>query len=237
MKRKVLSIIVCLSVLLTMPLYTTGCTPPNNTLNGQKQEQANDIFEPASKLTLEIEEYMAEKYFDYDHLPFSLNHKIDKIRAGAQIYYLDFASSNTYFVAAYHTNGTEHDANIVLGFDSCDEEYLWIGFSKADIIPEQYDNKEIVAAFQINKSSTCLDILGEETRDRFAEHFMQLNLSFIDGMNTSLGVQFNEHFIFVDEVGDSDIYCCSDSVLFYQKKILLCTKYTTISFKFKNSTI
>ena len=188
-------------------------------VNDEEPSCENSIFTPAVELTSEIEEYMFDRQVCYDLISLSLGAKIDRIRDGWQAFYLDFKASETYFVAAYHTNGTEHGVDIKHGFDSCDEEYLWVGFSAADIIPEYYEGKKIVSAFQINTASVCNNFITGEDAGYPAEHFQELGTEFVDGVNVANPIEYNARYILIREAGTATVYTSLHHYYFEQVTI------------------
>lgn len=146
--------------------------------------------------------YLEDKFTSYDLPDDTLERKIDNIKNGYRALHVKFDSENAYFICAYCID--EHDEESLL--NCCMNEYTWVEFSKADKISEKYGDKKLVAAFQFNKSCFVKDIISEDATVPYIEHFLKYTPKFYNGLNTSLPIEFNDSFIYLDGSKSDKIY-------------------------------
>ena len=146
-----------------------------------------------------------EKYH-MDYLPYfnSAENKIDLIKSGSQPLHVAFAPSDCYFVCGYYNH--THEGNEVSRY-CCAKEYTWVKVGSADKIRETYFGKELVVVFQMNNALFAKDLLTDEDYRFRMEHFQIYNPEFEDGVNTNPHVEFAETFIYLNEIGEGNIYC------------------------------
>ena len=108
--------------------------------------------------------------------------------------------SDTYFVCAYYTE----DYWPIFYFDA--PKFTWVKYDSADKITEAYNNLTFVAGFQFNVASLATDIVSTEVVARKFHHYQFYQPVFIEGVNTSDPINFNDTFIELVYPNDSDVY-------------------------------
>ena len=106
--------------------------------------------------------------------------------------YVEFDPHEYYYVCAYSDSGHEYEFRDFC----CIDGYTWEEFDHERDITDRHDGSDFVAAFQINKSFFCLNILSEGERSVDMEHYQIYTPEFVDGINTSSPLLINQSYLY-----------------------------------------
>jgi hypothetical protein len=192
--RKIISIILVSSLLL---LCLSGCSIfCNGDVNYCPAGKTDDrLVDKNSDLIKAIVSFMTEEDVDGNLPAPDLTYKINLIKQeGAELMEATFNAFDYYFVCAYSDN---HE----ISSERYDEkaEYSWYRFGSADEIPEYYNGKKCVLAFQINKASSVNNLLINEDAPNI-EHFAVYEPEFKKGFNARSPIAFDETVIYINGV-------------------------------------
>lgn len=169
--------------------------PTTPSTNGD--DPALDIgFAPDEQLVNELIQFIQKSEGQTSS---TLSCKLKQISTGRQALYVKFSATSYYFVCAYAENA------------SCDlsdpDQCTWVAFKTESAIPETYQGRKFIRAFQINRAEHCWDI-ADETKTRVPlEHYKVYTAHFKDGYNTYSARIFEEAFIYSKK---DDQYCSVD---------------------------
>lgn len=115
---------------------------------------------------------------------------------------VEFDPENYYFACAYFDGEHTHDYLS----NCCSDEYEWVGFRRAEYIPEVYNGKQFVAAFQINRTSVCRDILHPLKLVPEIELSQGYMPEFVDGYNVAPPRGGEDEFMYMKDIWKNTIY-------------------------------
>ncbi len=148
----------------------------------------------------------------------SLGDKLLQITAyDEQAFLLTFDPYDYYFACAYDNEYNldlyelYHERKYLYAWNDAKyfaDKCTWIGFKEPNDIPQYYNGKRLVLAVQVNKSTSCLDVLtGKET---VAEHFMCFETLFSGDFNYAQQELFSGTLMIHTRVKDDTVYFSSD---------------------------
>ena len=211
MKKFILILLTCAMLI--------GCLASCNILdpqsNAQPEPEPNNngldkhppIEDNNNDLISILSDYLKRLYISYDMPPTpTLDEEIDDIKNGKQALLVEFIASDYYFICCYYES--DHDEHNYC----CVDKYTWAGFENAVDILEYYDDKKIIAAFQINKAYSVTDIVNDETKVSSFEHFELFEMEFEGGYNINKAIDFSKTLVYLNENYDTDTIFYSTSV-------------------------
>ncbi len=205
MKKWTLALV---SVLLTLTLLV-GCAPASTpktdvATTNTTTDATIATTTGAQSASFAPEEQLIKELIQFMRLSESgttkkLSYKIDRLREGRQALYVKFSATSYYFVCAYAENA------------SCDlsdpDQCTWVAFRTERAIPETYQGRQFICAFQINRAEHCWDIADEAKTAVPLEHYKKYLTHFQNGYNTYSARVFEETFIYSKM---DDQYCSVD---------------------------
>lgn len=207
--KKLLALLIALTLTISLVACVGPCDPernpdtppigPNPDDNRSENSGAmpEGSFEPDAALIDAVSDYLYLMTVAFDLGPISLSTKLDMLKEGARMLLVDVPADDCYFLAAYCADG--HDMCDV--GHSCTEQ-TWLAFTAADRIPEKYNGMDILAAFQVNRASTYLDVATDTAVDSPAGMFTLMDTAFEDGYNTAAPLTCSDirvHFTTAEE--------------------------------------
>ena len=173
---------------VTVPEETTPREDTQNNSTLQKSELDKD-----SELIVNLIAYLDQIYVSYNPFFPPFYGKIDAIKEGAQPLHVAFDPANYYFVCGYY-NPTEEDDEWNY---CCATKYTWVQYENETEITEYYNDRKLIAAFQINRALAVTDLVtGEATNNM--EHFQMYEPVFENGINKEPPLVFEETFIYLN---------------------------------------
>ena len=192
---------------------TTESTDPNDESSSEEEstdcETLEESFIPDEDLVEELVEYLQQLCWEYEIGETSLSIKIDEIKKGAQPLQVKFDPDKYYYVCAYHSPECPEEEFLYCHAD----KYTWVGFSNGKNIREYYNGVKLWAAFQINKTSLCIDLLPGDRNVPKVEHFKMYFPVFENGVNTTARSEYKDAFIYLNSSDSNDVYICSNHIL------------------------
>ncbi len=176
---------------------TDSSTVPGNEVD--PPQVTNDL---PKELIDALTEYLQTINVHYDLITYSFADQINKIKAGQNAFHVTFDPDNYYYVCAYHNVDHEYEKSDFC----CVGNYAWIKAEKATDISESIDGKQLIVAFQINKSKFCQNILPNTETNTTVEHFQIYQSEFSDGKNIAAPLVFNESFVYIHETAPEVLY-------------------------------
>ncbi len=173
------------------------------------EEPLADVFEPDEELVKELIDYLQQLCVEYDIGETSLSIKTDEIKKGAQPLQVKFDPDKYYYVCAYHSPECPEEDFLYCHAD----KYTWVGFSNEKNIAEYYNGVKLWAAFQINKTSLCIDLLPGDRNVPKIEHFQGYTPVFENGVNTTTRLEYKDTFIYLNSSDSDVVYMCSNHIL------------------------
>ena len=177
--------------------------------SSDSEETLADVFEPDEELVEELVEYLQQLSWDYEIGETSLSIKIDAIKKGSQPLQLKFDPDKYYYVCAYYLPECPEEEFLYCHAD----EYTWVGFSNEKNIKEYYNGVKLWAAFQINKTSLCIDLLPGDRKAPQIENFQMYFPVFENGVNTTSRLEYKDTFIYLTSSDSDVVYMCSNHIL------------------------
>ncbi len=174
-------------------------------------------FTPDEQLVRELKRYLvntATEQWALSSTPTadgrSTAEKLDLLKNAEEnrLLYAKLDPDDYYFVCAYCAQPCENEESIFCCIDS----YVWVSFRAQGEIPESYMGNSFVAAFQINRSAQCRDLLDgtEASLESYRRYTPQFGL----GYNIAWLLKVEDTLLFTQCTGDdSRLYAClSDSL-------------------------
>lgn len=177
--------------------------------SSDSEETLADVFEPDEELMEALVDYLQNIMTNYEVPESSISMDIDKIKDGEQPLQLKFDPEKYYYVCAYYS--PEHLEEKYLY--CCAEEYTWVGFSNEKNIAEYYNGVKLCAAFQINRTELCIDLLPSNRKVPKVENFQLYTPVFEDGVNIASVIEYKDTFIYLNSSDSSSVYFCSKHIL------------------------
>ena len=146
--------------------------------------------------------YLKNKFVEYEIGPTSFEIKIDRIKNGEDLMYVEYDNNNYYYACAYLNPA--HDFEYI-DYCCCDK-YIWVGYENENDIQKYYKGNELIVAFQINKASQKIDLLTNNNVDNNVEYYQIYKPLFTNNnYNVSSKIEFNKEFITITDF-DNDLY-------------------------------
>ena len=222
MKKLVTKSIKVLLILLILISALFACeqnvpdgngNPPEDESGENQPSEDNTQAEAGIELTEKDADLVAEltailsflgSHTHYDIADRSFEQKIDTIKSGnVQPLLVDIDSENYYFVVAYYTCEKHSDED---GEYYCVSKYTWVKYENANDIKESYEEKDYVAAFQINVASLTEDILTGDKESKRVEHISIFRPNFSDGANTNAANLRDHTYIYLCKTEKATVY-------------------------------
>jgi hypothetical protein len=111
-------------------------------------------------------------------------------------------------------------SGIIVGEDetktyACAEEYTWAKFESADAIPEFYNDKKFIVAFQINETKECQNVMPITETVPPLTYFQKYMPEFSDGYNISAPLLIDKTFIVRDMIFETSHIIFTEERGFY----------------------
>ena len=166
-------------------------------------EAGIELTNEDSDLISTLVDYLKKKLVHYDFVGLSLEEKINEIKNGeVQPLLIDVDPNNYYFVCCYYDSDRVDEWSI--GYRNA-LEYTWVKYESENSIKEKYNDKNLIYAFQLNKSLIAKNILsGDE--DTKMDYFTTLSVEFVDGANVNPANVVSKTFIYLCKSIDNTIY-------------------------------
>ena len=165
------------------------------------------VVDDGSDLIAELVDYLNSLKVGHDMITYSVEDKIDQIKAGKQALHIAFDSTTSYYFVCGYLNSSHEFEDVA---NCCPEEYTWVRYRKENEIQEYYDGQKIAVAFQINKATFAKDILPSDKKVPEIEHFQLYVLEFVDGFNVKAPITFNETCIYLNSSDKKTVYYSKD---------------------------
>ena len=110
---------------------------------------------------------------------------------GNVVTHVCFDSSNYYYVCGYFTDDHESESK----YYCCPRKYTWIIVESEKDIPEKYKELNFIVAFQMNKTSSAINIATNEAVSTQIEHYMKYVPQFVDGKNIAKKIDVDFTYI------------------------------------------
>ena len=223
MKRFILILLVCAMLV--------GCLAAcdnlsDNAFNQSEEPKGTVITKETHAYLLEaLNTYLEEFRTEYDMPPKSMEYQIGKIEYGAQPIFVEVDPSRFYFVCGYYNPDHKYEDQETNRY-CCSNKYTWVQYEKASDIADNYNGQDIMVAFQINLTSTVINLLPEKSQIKNAEHFQIFETKFVDGKNTNEAITFSDQFIYINSKYNKDRDVIYHSVFAYHHEwsAFLCVK-------------
>ncbi len=200
MKRFIIIILLCAVVLCCFASCDNAdkvqdIPEANNKFEGNPIKEVSSD-ERYSELISTLVQYLNQYWAEFDlPPPPTLAENIDKIKLGTQALLVSFDPSNYYYICGYYNADHEYDEELFC----CANKYTWVKLDDPTKIPEAYEGKSLVVAFQINKSKLISDIVSEQTEVPDIEYFQIFDVEFENGYNTKNHIVFEKTIIYLNE--------------------------------------
>ena len=216
LKTKWFRCLILFGVLLLL-FVSAGCNTPQTPTPTEPPQTppATPPAEPAPHLDLidSIVRYLELEDWAIDPIIFNFAERIDCILEGANAFYVTFNPDDYYYVCGYLPPDSVHF--LEAGRYCCVNSYTWVWFDNEADILEFYNGEQLVVALQVNRADSCKELLDRVSADYTAEHFQLYQTEFLDGVNVSPAIAFDQAFIFLPDLDQTDLYCCQDIYCFY----------------------
>ena len=210
MKKRFLVLLTVVLVMLCFVLV--GCVVRGGENEGENGNEApqGEAFYLNPRLINVLFGYL-ETVSNGSELPDTrLAYKIDMMSsAWANPVLITVDPEDYYFVGVYCESPHEEEKEAFC----CITSYSFLGFSCETSLPEYYNGKELVAAFQINRTQKCENIFGEEKGNLALEHYEEYTPIFENGMNTAEALVCDDKFIYIGSKNDSQVYANSSFIM------------------------
>lgn len=154
-------------------------------------------IENDSDIVKAIVDLLYNRHTDHDMHSGEIEYKLYSIeKHGAQLLEITFNPWEYYFVCGYENQKLTSIHQEDYRAKNC----TWFKFDSADEIPEYYNDEKCVFAFQVNKSSSIINLLGNDSIPK-VDHFLDYEPEFSDGFNTAYPLVFGETIYYVDTPG------------------------------------
>ena len=218
MKRILLILLVC-----TMLFGSTTCFSSCDLIKNNKGEPIvlENVGESKDKID-ELSAYLRRLNGLINPNSVNLEDKIEWVKNDVdQALHVAFDPKDYYFICAYYNANHNEDEYC------CVNEYTWVAFYKQNDITEQYENKNFVVAFQINKTKFVKDIVYRKADTPEFEHFLVYIPVFEEGINIADEILFDETYIYFRgvEFENKDYILDSTQERFHELSIVPCVKY------------
>ena len=142
----------------------------------------------------------------------SLEEKIDRtLYNGQKMTHVQFDSSKYYYVCGYYNCDHADESK----WYNCASKYTWIIVDNESDIPEYYNELKFIAAFQINKSVSAIDIATWEAVSTEVENYLEYMPEFVNGKNISEKLYFDATYICFTDPADKYMLDCSEDYYHY----------------------
>ena len=125
---------------------------------------------------------------------------------GNRVTHVQFDPSKYYYVCGYY-NCSHADEN---KWYNCAGKYTWLIVNSETDIPEYYNGLKFIAAFQINKTASAIDIATGETVSTEIEHYLEYSPKFVNGKNVAEKRYFDGTYICFTDPEDKYMFDCSE---------------------------
>ena len=178
-----------------------GCSDEVKTSDNKSQiEIENSSLEAEELLIVELKKYIKSINLEVEIAENTFETKLNSIKNDKKLLYVEFDSKNYYYACAYlNADHNEEDLNYC-----CIDEYEWCFFEDEKSITKYHNEKELIIAFQINKSCQVRDILLNTISDIDVEHYQVYTTLFEEDINVNSAIDFNKSYIYVSE---NKYYC------------------------------
>lgn len=202
-----------LLILLIVTMTTTGCTFGAQV--PEPSEQQNGDISIVSALMQHLSAASDDKLlrvnqFEYDLNFLKLSGQPDnKFQARAYLAKID--PESFYYMCAYYSGTSEDETKTY----ACAEEYTWTKFESADAIPEFYNDKKFIVAFQINETKECQNVMPITETVPPLTYFQKYMPEFSDGYNISAPLLIDKTFIVRDMIFETSHIIFTEERGFY----------------------
>ena len=185
MKKLILILLACVMLI--------GCFVSCDAIDKEPVELSREGKD--QEIVSTLIQHMQRKTGFVDAVDLPMSHEIEEVKAGtSQAIHVAFNPRDYYFVCAYHNAAHEHVDDL-----SCCKEYnyTWVKFSRKEDITKQYNGKELVAAFQINKARVVRDIVNRRADTIEMEYYSEYSPEFKDGVNVADEIYCDQTYIYI----------------------------------------
>lgn len=214
MKFRIMKLLtICCFVVLLFSF--AACDSQNSLPEGENKAHADGNIIMSEQLKSALAAYLENSVVCHDMPETSFSIKLDEIKGGKHALLVKFNSSDYYYAVAYCSEKHENEKTVFC----CVSEYVWVGFEKASDITEYYKDKKIVAAFQINKTTVCENILTQDKSVTESGHYTLFKTEIKDGYNVAPAVDVEGSFIYIADSDKKALYCGTSDYNFYWRTI------------------
>ena len=159
--------------------------------------QVNVTNEEIYEETLnELSEYLYLLNGSVNVWPSTFEYDINLIKKGLSPIFVKISPGDYYYMCAYFT-ASHDDPEEEYDLHCCLDDYTWVSFEKATDIVESYNGQNLIAAFQINRTSITCDILSKEQEIPIIQHYQLFDPEFFGGFNIKEPIEFNHEVIYL----------------------------------------
>lgn len=164
------------------------------------------VVPEGSDLIAELIDYLISLKVHHDMITYSVEDKIDQIKAGKQALHVAFDSTTSYYFVCGYLNSSHGPQNVAY---CCPEKYTWVRYRSENEIQEYYNDEKIAVAFQINKATLVKVLSPDNNKAPKVEHYQLYELEFVDGFNVKAPITFNKTSIYLDSSNKRTVYYCT----------------------------
>ena len=178
----------------------------NTTFSEDKNEDGT--LKLSDELILDLAIELKDSIASINPIIRSIGGLVGQAKGGAKVPLLiNLSNERVYYVCAYFN--PEHTIEEELSCYCCILKYSWVGFEKAEDITENHDGKTFIAAYQINLSDSCINIMTNEDAG-VVEHFIHYTPTFVDGENVAEKIVTDTILLYFTEYYSKHMYCCTE---------------------------
>ena len=142
----------------------------------------------------------------------SFEEKMDWILfQGRKLTHVQFDSTKYYYVCGYYNCEHADESK----WYNCASKYTWIIVDNESDILEYYNGFKFIAAFQINKTVSAIDIATGEAVSTEVEHYLEYTPEFVNGKNVSEKIYLDATYICFTDPADKYMLDCSEDNYHY----------------------
>ena len=196
---------------------------------GKEDEESKERSEPVvldsdSELVITLRDYLRDYYRGCDiiYIQRSTEDKIDHIKDLQFALLVDFEGANSYYVCAY--SNSDHEEK----FFCCVDDYIWVQYESACDIKEVYEDKTLVCAIQLDRSTFVKDIVSGKESEGCVECYRMFDTEFVFGRNVNSKIPLTpEAFLYMCIPEEDELYYISDKIVEGENSIIRCVKNET----------
>lgn len=146
-------------------------------------------FELSDEIISELKKYLLDSVSNNMLFSMSFYEKVDYVIKNQKMMYVKSSVEDFYYACAYYTDETDEV------YFHCDD-YIWQGYHKSEDIQEFYNGNYLIAAFQINGTTTKVDLINNDIIESKVEFCQFYEPIFSNGINVESSLIIDESLIY-----------------------------------------